>query len=211
MTSAALSTVEGLARVPAQRGPDPADLPDAVLAARTAAGDAAAFEALLRRYQDRVFGLALRMVCDRAEAEDVTQDTFVTAWRRMGELADPGAVRTWVFRIAHRECLAVLRRRRDRRTDPAPQVPDGLLGIGVARPTSASDPQRAAEVDAGVRALRLALGELPAPQRAVWLLAEVDGLSYAEIARVVGTSEHAVRGRLARARSRLAEVLRAWR
>nr|BFF01732.1 hypothetical protein GCM10020241_34070 [Streptoalloteichus tenebrarius] len=74
-----------------------------------------------------------------------------------------------------------------------------------------ADPARVAEAGAGVEALRRALGGLPPPQRAVWLLAEVDGLSYAEIAEVVGASEQAVRGRLSRARTRLAEVMRPWR
>jgi RNA polymerase sigma-70 factor (ECF subfamily) len=62
-----------------------------------------------------------------------------------------------------------------------------------------------------VRALGAALAGLPPPQRVVWLLAEVDGLAFAEIAEVVGTSEQAVRGRLFRARTRLAELMRAWR
>ncbi|WP_189061814.1 RNA polymerase sigma factor [Longimycelium tulufanense] len=187
-----------------------ADVDDGTLAIRAADGDVAAFEMLLRRYSDRVFGLALRMVGDRGEAEDIAQEVFVTAWRRMAELADPGAVRTWLFRIAHRQCLGVLRRRRDRRTDPVEALPE-TAGTAVGVGTAAGDPARLAEAGAGVEALRRALAGLPPSQRAVWLLAEVDGLSYAEIAAVVGSSEQAVRGRLSRARARLAEVMRAWR
>ncbi|AHH93593.1 RNA polymerase sigma-70 factor (ECF subfamily) [Kutzneria viridogrisea] len=181
-----------------------ADIDDATLATRAADGDVAAFEMLLRRYQDRVFGLALRMLADRAEAEDVTQEVFVTAWRRLGELAEPAAVRTWLFRIAHRQCLVLLRKRKSRKTEPTDTVPETAA---VTR----HDPERAAQTGAGVEALRKALAGLPAPQRAVWLLAEVDGLSYAEIAGVVGASEQSVRGRLSRARAKLAEVMRAWR
>ncbi|MCP2164540.1 RNA polymerase sigma-70 factor, ECF subfamily [Goodfellowiella coeruleoviolacea] len=189
-----------------------AEIDDATLATRAAEGDVAAFEMLLRRYQDRVFGMSLRMLADRAEAEDVAQEVFVTAWRRLGELADPGAVRTWLFRIAHRQCLGVIRKRRDRRTEPTDTLPDSTgTAVGTAGVDGSIDPQRATEAGAGVRALYRALRQLPPPQRAVWLLAEVDGLSYAEIAQVVGATEQAVRGRLSRARARLAEVMRAWR
>ncbi|WP_223198745.1 RNA polymerase sigma factor [Solihabitans fulvus] len=184
------------------------EIEDAALSARTALGDVAAFELLLRRYQDRVFGMSLRMLGDHGEAEDASQEVFVTAWRRMSELSDPGAVRTWLFRIAHRHCLGVLRKRRDHRTYPT----DDLSGVdGKSMVDGWTDPQRATEAGAGVRALRVALRQLPPAQRAVWLLAEVDGLSYAEIAELVGTGEQAVRGRLSRARTRLAESMRVWR
>ena len=73
------------------------------------------------------------------------------------------------------------------------------------------DPQRMSEASAGASALNRALAALPPAQREVWLLAEVDGLSYCEIGQRVGTGEQAVRGRLARARANLAEVLRNWR
>ncbi|SHE70382.1 RNA polymerase sigma factor [Streptoalloteichus hindustanus] len=192
-----------------ERGLAPTVVDDATLATRAAHGDIVAFETLLRRHSDRVLGLALRTLGDRAESEDVTQEVFVIAWRRLGELAEPAAVRTWLFRIAHRRCLAVLRQRRDRRTDPVGTLPEP--GGEAVSGGAAADPARVAEASAGVAALRRALAGLPPPQRAVWLLAEVDGLSYAEIARVVGVSDQAVRGRLSRARASLAEAMRAWR
>jgi RNA polymerase sigma-70 factor (ECF subfamily) len=187
------------------------DVDDATLVTRARDGDMAAFEMLLRRHSDRVYRLALRMLGDRAEAEDVTQEVFVTAWRRLAGLSDPAAVRTWLFRITHRHCLTLLRKRKGRRTDPTTPLPDFGAPVGHAKNHGSSDPQRAAEAGAGLDALRRALAQLPPPQRAVWLLAEVDGLSYAEIAIVIGASEEAVRGRLSRARTRLAEVMRAWR
>ncbi|GAA2819828.1 RNA polymerase sigma factor [Saccharopolyspora taberi] len=176
---------------------------DAVLGARVAAGDEVAFTELVRRHSDPVFGLALRMLNDRAEAEDVVQDVFATAWREMAGVTDFGATRAWLFQIARRRCLIVLRRRRTRRTYPVAVVPE-LAG-------SAGDPQRLAEVGQGVRALGLALAGLPAGQRDVWLLAEIHGLSSLEIGRRVGAGEQAVRGRLSRARATLADAMRAWR
>ncbi|RZS44989.1 RNA polymerase ECF family sigma subunit [Herbihabitans rhizosphaerae] len=189
------------------------DIPDAVIAARAADGDVAAFEMLVNRYSERVRRLALRMLHDPEEAEDVTQEVFVTAWRRLSELIDPAAVRTWLFRIAHRQCLALLRKRADRRTHPTEELSD-IIGTVVGSSGGdgvSADPQRAAVAGAGVRALRVALRQLPPGQRVAWLLAEVDGLSYAEIALVVGASEQAVRGRLSRSRTRLAEVMRGWK
>ncbi|MBW4719702.1 RNA polymerase sigma factor [Saccharothrix sp. SC076] len=180
---------------------------DAVLAGGVARGDLAAFEALVRRYSGRVFGLACRVLGDRAEAEDVTQEVFATAWRRLDSLTEPAAVRTWLFRVAYRQCLAVLR---SCRTHPVGDLPDwGVTPVGVGQ--GPRDPSAVAETLAAVTALSQALRRLPEPQRAVWLLAVVDGLTYAEIALVVGASEESVRGRLARARVRLAEAMRVWR
>ena len=176
---------------------------DATLVGRATGGDTAAFEALLGRYGGRVYLLALRILGDRADAEDVAQEVSVTAWRHLAELDDPGAVRTWLFRVAHRQCLGVLRTRG--RTEPIAALPD------LAAHDPATDPPRMAEAVAGVRALGVALAQLPPPQRLVWLLAEVDRLPYKEIARTAGTTDEAVRARLVRARARLALLMRAWR
>lgn len=188
------------------------DTEDAVLAVRAADGDVPAFELLVRRYSDRVFALALRMLADRGEAEDAAQEAFIKAWKSMDTLSEPAAVRTWIFRIAHHECLAVLRRRTSRRTDATDELPEtGAQGVGSAQQDPRTLPERATESGEAVQALRVALTALPDNQRAVWLLAEVDALSYAEIASVVGTSEQAVRGRLSRARASLAVAMQEWR
>jgi RNA polymerase sigma-70 factor (ECF subfamily) len=159
---------------------------DATLVSRALDGDQNAFSTLLNRYSQRIFLMALRILGDRADAED-----------------DPAAVRTWLFRVAHRQCLGVLRARRDHELTGA--VPD----LAASHP--ASDPQRMAEAIAAVRALAAALTELPPPQRKTWLLAEIHGLPHLEIARLDGGTEQAARARLARARVRLATAMRAWR
>ncbi|MDA3645922.1 sigma-70 family RNA polymerase sigma factor [Saccharopolyspora indica] len=181
---------------------------DAVLAERIAAGDDEAFEQLVHRCSASLLRLALRMLGDRADAEDVVQEAFVTVWRRAGELVEPAALRTWLFQVVRRRCLIVLRARRTRRTEPVWSVPEQRSMAGCA---PLADPQRAAEAAAGVLDLLHALAALPSPQREVWLLAEIDGLSYQEIGRRVGAGEQAVRGRLFRARVALADALRAWR
>nr|WP_189221366.1 RNA polymerase sigma factor [Saccharothrix coeruleofusca] len=186
------------------------EIADAELVSSAVRGDRAAFELLVDRFSGRVLGMALRMLGDRADAEDVTQEVFVTAWCGLSALTEPAAVRTWLFRVAHRQCLAVLRSRAGRRTDPAAELPDwGATPVGAG--VVPRDPERSAEALAALEALWRALRGLPPAQRAVWLLAELDGLSYAEIADALGTTEESVRGRLARARHQLAATMRAWR
>ncbi|MBB5910986.1 RNA polymerase sigma-70 factor (ECF subfamily) [Actinoalloteichus hymeniacidonis] len=176
------------------------------------APDDAAFAVLVRDYSRQVFGIALRMLGDRAEAEDVTQDVFLICWRKIDGLADPQAVGGWLCRIAQRRALEVLRARRRRRTEPYAQVPESAMisGLGVTG-RCCVQPERAAETSAALRDLGCAVRTLTAPQRVVWLLIEVAGISHAEAARLLDLDEQAVRGRLCRARSRLAVALRAWR
>jgi RNA polymerase sigma-70 factor, ECF subfamily len=175
------------------------EVEDATLVALATSGDREAFETLLGRYTHRVYLMALRMLGSRADAEDVAQEVSVTAWRRLAELTDPAAVRTWLFRVAHRQCLGVLRARRT------------YEQLDTDVPTTAADPQRVVEAVVGVQALSLALAGLSLTQRRTWLLAEVHGLPHLEIARLSGGTEEAVRSRLQRARGRLAQSMRAWR
>lgn len=176
-------------------------LDDATLVARARDGDIRAFEQLVRRYQRRIYQLALRMTASSADAEDVTQEVFVTAWRRLPELREDAAVVGWLYRTATNRCLNLLRSRK-----PAVEIDETT--VAADRPTD--DPQRGAENTARREALVEALGQLPPAQRAVWLLREVHGRSYDEIAELVDTTPDAVRGRLARARIQLAERMTPW-
>ncbi|MFD1044219.1 RNA polymerase sigma factor [Kibdelosporangium lantanae] len=175
------------------------EVEDATLVTMATAGDHEAFETLLGRYKHRIYLMALRILGSPADAEDVAQEVSVTAWRNLAELTDPAAVRTWLFRVTHRQCLAVLKTRRNHEQ----------LDLDLPAPTA--DPQRVVEAEAGVHALSLALTRLSSNQRRTWLLAEVHGLPHLEIARLSGGTEEAVRSRLQRARGTLAHAMRAWR
>ncbi|MFF5991880.1 RNA polymerase sigma factor [Prauserella flavalba] len=179
-----------------------AALDDETLVARARDGDTRAYEQLVRRYQGPMYRLALRMLAGSGEAEDVVQEVFLTVWRRLDQLQDDSAFVGWLYRSTTNRCLNVLRARR-----PVADVdPDTTATRRVE-----AQPESAAELNDQVAALLKALAQLTPEQRACWLLREVHGRSYEEIARIVRGSTTAVRGRIARARAQLAEVMRPWR
>ncbi|MGW6442774.1 RNA polymerase sigma factor [Lentzea sp. NPDC055074] len=175
-------------------------LDNATLVARSRDGDMRAYEQLVRRYQGPMYRLALRIVRSSGDAEDVVQDVFLTAWRRLVQLHDDDAFVGWLYRTTTNACLNVLRKRRPRA--------DAELD---EQESASPRPEHAAEVSAQLDALQVALGDLTPEQRACWVLREVHGRSYDEIAEAVGTTQQSVRGRLARARAQLAEVMAPWR
>lgn len=178
------------------------DLDVATLVARARDGDVRAYEEVVRRYQAPMYRLALRMLSRAADAEDVVQDVFLTAWRRLSQLQDDGAFVGWLYRATTNRCLNVIRARKP--------LSDVDLDT-TESPSAAGRPDRAAETGAQMTALVAALDELTPEQRACWLLREVHGRSYEEIALTIGTTATAVRGRIARARAQLAEVMSPWR
>ncbi|MGW2561143.1 RNA polymerase sigma factor [Streptomyces sp. NPDC001514] len=180
----------------------PLRIPDDLLAVRAGEGDAEAFALLVRRHSPSLLALAFRMLGNVQDAEDAVQDAFVSAWQRLPDFRHTAAFRTWMYRITVNRCLNARRHRRP--TLPLTTVAEPAAGTG-------SSPSGLAEQDALTGALTNALAALDAEQRACWILRELHGLAYEEIARVTGTSEQTVRGRLYRARRYLKEALKSWR
>jgi RNA polymerase sigma-70 factor, ECF subfamily len=177
-------------------------LDETTLVARARDGDVRAYEQLVRRYQGPMYRLALRMLSSTGDAEDVVQEVFLTAWRRLGQLQEDAAFVGWLYRTTTNRCLNVIRARK-----PLSDVElDQQASTG-----STGRPELAAETSAQLTALSAALDELTGEQKACWLLREVHGRSYEEIADAIGTTSTAVRGRIARARAQLAEVMAPWR
>ncbi|HXK11280.1 MAG TPA: sigma-70 family RNA polymerase sigma factor [Vicinamibacteria bacterium] len=172
---------------------------DSFLIARARQGDLPAFEEVVRRYQRRVYGVALRIVRAHDVADDVAQEAFVRAWRSLDrfDLARPFG--PWVCRIAANLAVNHVR---------SPRAREEGLPEGRAE-TTAPDPGPLATVlDAEARrVLDTAVAELPTEQRAVFVLRTFEEMSYAEIAEALSLSPGTVMSRLFRARERLARAL----
>lgn len=190
---------------PGRLAPARAELDEQTLVARAQDGDVHSFAELARRHQDALFRVAVRVLGQRADAEDALQDALIDAWRKIGTFRGDAAFSTWMYRIVTNRCTAVMRRNRPTVPLPDDDAPGATLVAG------SGSPERAAEVDAELAALSRALADLPGDQRTCWVLRELEGLGYAEISHITGASETAVRGRLHRARTALAERMRAWR
>ncbi|GAA1386114.1 RNA polymerase sigma factor [Pseudonocardia kongjuensis] len=203
----ATDPASGASAVPEAAAPAAARpaLDDLTLVARAQDGDVHSFAELARRHQDALFRVAVRVLGHRADAEDALQEALIDAWRKIGTFRGDAAFSTWMYRIVTNRCTALMRRKR-----PTVPLPDDDAA-GAMLVAGSGSPERAAEVDAELAALSRALADLPGDQRTCWVLRELEGLGYAEISHITGASETAVRGRLHRARTALAERMRAWR
>lgn len=182
-----------------------ATLPDDEVVARVQAGEVALFELLMRRHNDRIYRTARAVVHDEDEAEDVMQEAYVRAWTHLDQYRGGGRFPAWLTRIALHEAFARVRRR-------LPTIADGLEDAGgslMPQPSPAPRPEQAV-LSAELRSLiERAVERLPEPQRLVFVLRDVQGLSIAETAESLELSEANVKVRLHRARARLRESLEA--
>jgi RNA polymerase sigma-70 factor (ECF subfamily) len=173
----------------------------APIAARAKAGDVAAFRALVQATTPRLWRVAVHLLGDRDEADDVVQLVYVRAWGRIGELRDPGAALGWLVGIARNAARDRLRERARR----GGRADDAALADVPAAPEQRPD-VRLAEAQLGVQ-VRAALDRLSDEHRLVLLLREVDEMSYDEIAATLGVPVGTVESRLHRARAKLAKGL----
>jgi RNA polymerase sigma-70 factor (ECF subfamily) len=182
-------------------GADAGGVTDLVLARRAALRDREAFTVLVDRHGPALYRYTLRMVRDPEVAADCVQDTLVAAWTGFAGFRGESSPRTWLFGIATRQAY----RHRSRAARLPGALPDDLVEA------SARQPDQDAADAALVEALDIALLRLPPLQRSCWLLREVEGLQYAEIAHILGTTHGTVRGLLHRARATLADAMKGWR
>ena len=188
-----------------------AEQEDRELLARAQGGDVDAFEALVARHRDEVYALALRMTRSEADAAEIAQDTFLSAYQHLPEFRGDAAFGSWVHRIAANNSLMRLRRQRVKQAAEdelrGPEFTE--RGSLTERPSSAF--ARAAEdevLDAELRkAIQQATDQLPDAYREVFLLRDVEGLSYEEIAEITGDSVPAIKSRLHRARLSLRDAI----
>jgi RNA polymerase sigma factor (sigma-70 family) len=182
------------------------DISDQDLVAQVRAGDDRAFERLYRRYHRRIAAYVQGMVHDHARAEDVTQDVFMSALRRMRETDRPIAFKPWVYEIAKNACIDQFRRSR-RAEEVSYDAEDGGLATADYGKLVTKDPQPdvAVENKQSLDHLRGAFGGLSETHHEILVMRELEGLSYREIGERLGMTRPAVESTLFRARRRLTE------
>lgn len=174
--------------------------PDIELARLAGAGDAAAFEELHRRYRRLVYAIALRMTGDRADAEDLMQESFLSLLRKIGGFRGESTFVTWLHRLTTNQVLMHFRRRKCR---PEDQTADGEM----PEPKAATTRPFGSTLLLERIAIEKAVNALPTGYRAAFILYDVEGYEHAEIARLMNYSEGNSKSQLHKARARLREML----
>jgi RNA polymerase sigma-70 factor (ECF subfamily) len=187
----------------------PRDLDDVALAGLVQTGDPAAFELLMRRYNQRLYRVARSMLRNGEDAEEAVQDAYLAAYQNMAAFRGEASLSTWLSRVVVNQCLARLRRQA-RRDNIVPMVSMGGPDEeeGPAMPADDKDTPDRALVRAELRAvLERKLDELPESFRTVFVLRSVEEMSVEETAQTLNLPEATVRSRHFRARSMLRESL----
>jgi RNA polymerase sigma-70 factor (ECF subfamily) len=181
---------------------------DLVLRARE--GDRDAFAEIVRSYQRRIYAVAMRMTRRHEVADDITQDTFVRAYRSLGKFELGRPLRPWLTRIAVNLAINYLNGVAKREEPlPADEGPQGPVGTRLSAGSLDANPERSLQSQELAQDLGRAVARLPQEQRTVFLLKVVEEMRYEEIAKLLGISEGTVMSRLSRARGRLKGMLAA--
>lgn len=170
---------------------------------RVLAGETGAYEIVMRRYNQRLYRVALSILKDESESEDVMQDAYLRAFEHLSQFAGRSKFSTWLTRIAVHEALA--RARRKQQSDSLDEVlsVDGELNM----PSGVPDPEKLAANGEMSRFIRNALLRLPAQHRTVIMLRDVEEMSTSEAAEILEISEENLKVRLHRARSAFRDQL----
>ena len=174
---------------------------------RAAAGDADAFEQLVLTYQSPIYNLCLRMTGDPEDAADLSQESFLKAWRSLGSFQFESSFSTWLYRLASNTCLDHLRSiKRHPQVSLTVEDSDGETQT-MEFPDPAPTPEEVAISKEDNERLAQAMQELDKQQRQILTLRVINDLSYAEIAEILNIKEGTVKSRLARTREALRKKL----
>ena len=162
-------------------------------------GDPSAFEAIVRKHQDRIYNLCRYMLQDPRNAQDAAQDVFLKAYRGVKNFRPDFSIYTWLYRIAVNTCLDYQKKSRREVSMSEPLAED--------LPSDEPFPEQLYESREITAAIQLALQKLPKKLSAAIVLREIEGLSYNQIADVLRTSVGTVKSRISRAREELRHLL----
>lgn len=192
------------------------DRRDRILVRRLKSGDERAFQELVQTYQNRVFGLILRMIGNRQEAEDLAQDVFLTVYRAIGSYRGEGRFYTWLYRIASNTCKNRIKYLKGRHFNTRldvddhaeAQMPSGEGGALHSIQSQIPGPEATLEGNRIQRAIQRELAALEEDHRLLIVLRDIEGLSYQDIQGITGLPAGTVKSRLHRARIALKERLK---
>ncbi len=180
---------------------------DELLIRRAQRGDADAFEQLLLEHQKNVYNLCYRMAGNPDDAMDLSQETFLRAWRCLDQYQFASAFSTWLYRLCSNICIDFLRRRRRQQTVPLTfEDADGEEQT-YAVPDAQPLPEEQVELKLTRETLAAAMAQLLPEHRAVLQLRVVNEMSYEQIADVLDIQIGTVKSRLSRARNQLKKIL----
>ena len=171
---------------------------DLELVTRIRSGDGPAFEELYQRHAARLYNLAYRMAGTANDAEDMLQDIFLLAYRKLGSFRGESSLGTWLYRLAMNHCLDVLRSRQSRMGHQT----DSLDEEGAAEPSATPALGAVSRID-----LDRAISRLPHACRAAFLLHDVEGFGHNEVGAILGISEGTSKSQVHKARLRIRAYL----
>lgn len=177
---------------------------EASLLARCQQGDVAAFEELYRQHATRLYSLAYRMLGGASEAEDLLQEVFLLAYRKLRNFRGESALATWLYRLAMNQCLDHLRSKAAKMADATVSLEHRRSNGPCIDPPATEDTE-----DMTVNRLDLerAVARLPEGCRATFVLHDVEGFEHHEVAEILGIAEGTSKSQVHKARLRLRELL----
>ncbi|MBU6452032.1 MAG: sigma-70 family RNA polymerase sigma factor [Cyanobacteria bacterium REEB67] len=200
---------------------EPTELTDEQLVAKfRISADMGIFKILVRRYQARVYSIALRTLGNNEEAEEVVQETFLKVHQSLDKYRQNALFSSWLYRIAHNQCMDVMRMKQ-RTLESKAVIFDPQSGSSAGEEVSTDssrdtvtqladrtpDPAQKLDINEQTQIVEKSLAMLPEAQKMVLVLHDMQGLSYQEVSEIVGTSIGTVRSRLHYGRLKLRELL----
>jgi RNA polymerase sigma-70 factor (ECF subfamily) len=182
---------------------DPESVPLQELIARSALGEENAFRSLVQRHQSYVYALAFRLVCDKDDAEDIVQDTYIRVWKHLSSYDHEVKFTTWLYKIVVNLAYDRLKARRRRQR--------WMLPLRTAGQETPTDDHRAEQDIASrdlARKIRELADHLPMKQRLVFLLRDVQDFTVEEVAQILAMSKNAVKANLCYARRSLRQKMK---
>lgn len=189
---------------------DEAREPELALVERATKGDKEAYRVLVEKYQNRVYSLVLSMTKSKEDAEDIVQESFVKAYLSLKNFRGDSSFYTWIYRVAFNMAIDFQRRnsRRGEVLTSQKQSEDGRESKKLEAVATDGNPEETAERKQLAVLLSNAMSQLSEEHRTVVMLREVDGMSYAEIADVLGLSQGTVMSRIHYAKKYLQKALK---